>query len=70
MTTHTKNQDKDQKSSQKAKSGKQGFASMPKEQVREIARKGGEHSHDNDSKTKTDRSSREDKKEDENDRNR
>jgi general stress protein YciG len=27
-----------------------GFASMDKEKQREIARKGGEHSHDNDSK--------------------
>lgn len=27
--------------------GKQGFASMPKEQVREIAAEGGRHSHDN-----------------------
>src|SRR4051794_23039222 len=29
-------------------SGKQGFAAMPKERVREIAREGGKHSHDND----------------------
>lgn len=27
--------------------GKQGFASMPKEQVRKIASEGGKHSHDN-----------------------
>jgi hypothetical protein len=30
--------------------GNQGFASMPKEQVREIAAKGGRHSHDNDNR--------------------
>ena len=30
--------------------GKQGFASMPKEKVREIAAEGGRHSHDNDNK--------------------
>lgn len=30
--------------------GKQGFASMSKEKVREIAAEGGRHSHDNDNK--------------------
>lgn len=35
---------KDQSSKSRTK-GKQGFASMPKEQVREIAAEGGRHSH-------------------------
>lgn len=33
---------------QSSSHGKQGFASMPKEKVQEIAREGGKHSHDND----------------------
>ncbi|MBW8308028.1 MAG: KGG domain-containing protein [Candidatus Paracaedibacteraceae bacterium] len=43
MTTSRKDQDtKTQGSHEK---GKQGFASMPKEKVREIAAEGGRHSH-------------------------
>ncbi|MBW8308323.1 MAG: KGG domain-containing protein [Candidatus Paracaedibacteraceae bacterium] len=46
MPTNRKDQDsrKDQASKSQTK-GKQGFASMPKEQVREIAAEGGRHSH-------------------------
>lgn len=36
--------------------GKQGFASMPKEKVQEIAAEGGRHSHDNTGNKKEDNS--------------
>jgi general stress protein YciG len=53
MTSYTKDDSKSRKSDENKGSGNQGFASMPKEQVREIAREGGKHSHDNDAKNKT-----------------
>lgn len=53
MTSYTKDESKSRKSDDKKGSGNQGFASMPKEQVREIAREGGKHSHDNDAKNKS-----------------
>jgi general stress protein YciG len=53
MTSNTKDDSKSRKSDENKGSGNQGFASMPKEQVREIAREGGKHSHDNDAKNKT-----------------
>ena len=40
-------QDKSASPNESQGKGKQGFASMPKEQVREIAAEGGRHSHDN-----------------------
>lgn len=52
MTSYTKDENKNRKVDEKKGSGNQGFASMPKEQVREIAREGGKHSHDNDAKNK------------------
>ena len=53
MTTQRKDQREENTSNAKNanashEKGKQGFASMPKEQVREIAAEGGRHSHDND----------------------
>ncbi len=54
MTTQNKDQNKsDQKSyssDNKQSHGKQGFASMPTEQVKEIASKGGKASHKNENK--------------------
>lgn len=47
----TRNQDQ-RKQNESHEKGKQGFASMPKEQVREIAAEGGRHSHDNTNATK------------------
>lgn len=38
------------RSRQDSGSDKRGFASMDKDKQREIARKGGEHAHDNDSR--------------------
>lgn len=58
MTSYTKDESKSRKSDDKKGSGNQGFASMPKEQVREIAREGGKHSHDNDAKNKAQGSSK------------
>lgn len=52
MTSYIKDESKNRKADEKKSSGNQGFASMPKEQVREIAREGGKHSHDNDAKNK------------------
>ncbi len=53
MPTNTRNEDLKKNENQKTETkGKQGFASMPKEQVREIAAEGGRHSHDNTSKNK------------------
>ena len=53
MTDNTKDESKSRKSDENKGTGNQGFDSMPKEQVREIAREGGKHSHDNDGKNKT-----------------
>lgn len=53
MTTQKDNQTErntSKNASDNQSKGKQGFASMPKEQVREIAAEGGRHSHDNDAK--------------------
>lgn len=56
MTTkRDQDQNQNQKSNDHAK-GKQGFASMPKEQVREIAAEGGRHSHDNTNSKKSNNS--------------
>ena len=56
MTTQKGNQTERNTTSKNASDnqgkGKQGFASMPKEQVREIAAEGGRHSHDNDANRK------------------
>ena len=51
MTTKTtkapeNTQNKTENANENHEKGKQGFASMPKEQVREIAAEGGRHSHD------------------------
>ena len=51
MTTQKGNHSEPNRSNDKSQTqgkGAQGFASMPKEQVREIAAQGGRHSHDND----------------------
>lgn len=50
--TKSTSNDKSSSSSDKSHSGKQGFATMPKEQVKEIAAEGGRHSHDNTSQKK------------------
>lgn len=44
----TDNRTKNDHTKDDQKKGRQGFASMSKEQVREIAAKGGRHSHDHD----------------------
>ncbi|WP_032114142.1 KGG domain-containing protein [Candidatus Paracaedibacter symbiosus] len=48
MTNSRNDRSQDNSKKSPASKGKQGFASMPKEEVREIAAKGGRHSHDND----------------------
>ena len=53
MKSETKDTSKNQDNTEKKDRGHQGFASMPKEQVREIAREGGKHSHDTNAKKKS-----------------
>lgn len=53
MTTQNKdtreeNKDNTKNDNASHEKGKQGFASMPKEKVQEIAAEGGRHSHDKD----------------------
>jgi general stress protein YciG len=46
MPTNTRDQNSNKESTSKnQEKGKQGFASMPKEKVKEIAAEGGRHSH-------------------------
>ena len=58
MTTEQKNQNQSPSSNKNASGdqgkGNQGFASMPKEQVKEIAAEGGRHSHDSTNSQKND----------------
>ncbi|WP_084675939.1 KGG domain-containing protein [Candidatus Odyssella acanthamoebae] len=52
MPTTTKDQSSNkEQTSKNQEKGKQGFASMPKEKVREIAAEGGRHSHGGSSST-------------------
>lgn len=52
MTANRKDESKCPKFDEKKGTGNQGFASMPKEQVSEIAREGGKGRHDNDVKNR------------------
>jgi general stress protein YciG len=58
MPTNTRDENLRKNDNQKNEGkGKQGFASMPKDQVREIAAEGGRHSHDHDNTSKNKKSS-------------